>query len=211
QFLVVALATTEDVILFRCGKLLEALQVMHPLLQDREAAPILAGSTTRDDRRLEGRLIKRILGAILVARQVTSLLVTESLHHLNQGQRRREDIHDLTSQPYQLATLLATQPAPEGLLRGRHLCIGFVEVRKFPQPVDPSAQRLDQRLPQPDHHLPAIRQPSQSFKRGRQVRGRAKGKQQVTRVKRNRGLENGRLKTTHDLSCKLICPASLPP
>src|SRR5690606_34605242 len=200
QLLVIALAPTEDVVLLDTWKTVEAIQVMHPLLQHGKASTHLAGHTIGHQRRLDGGIAHRVLGTVLITCQVMSRLVTKAIHHSSQGECRRQRSFQSARAEQKLPAILPPQPAPERLLRGWRFYIGVIKNRKRPQPGYLPPQRLRQRLSQPHHQSPPVDQGNQPVERTAQRLNRAQRKEQMTSLKGHRSLEDGRLTVIHGFS-----------
>src|SRR5437764_2488401 len=113
---------------------MEAVEVVHPALDGGEARAVLR------DRRGDGRLALRILGAVLEAREIAATSVVEEVHRVFGDERIGEELAQLARGVEDGAAIGATQEEPERLLRRRHAASGSSEGGKGAQARDRLAE-----------------------------------------------------------------------
>src|SRR5258708_4496240 len=112
EFLVVALAPADGVVLLFARDRGELVQVVHPLLHGDEARAIEANSLVPHDRGLGGFLPLRILRAVLVAGEIEPAAVLECVDDAARLESRREYLLDRARASYPAAPASPAPPPP---------------------------------------------------------------------------------------------------
>ncbi len=145
KFFVVFEAPTDDAIpnLGRMG--CKEVEIVHPLLHRYEArASGTAGSGN-------GGISLGVLGAILVAGEITTIPITETVDHALDPEGIGHLALDGTGIQKNLAGVLASHPCPQVRLRRRHLATGTGECRKRHVSRDGDTQARKQAPTKADH------------------------------------------------------------
>src|SRR5579884_316613 len=141
---------------------------MHPPLDGNEAGTfdVFPG---RNDRRINGLVFARILGAVFITGEILSAGIEEGVHRIVENERFIQKRAKLLRVIEQEAAIVTSKEEPKGLLRRWNGAARPRQSRKGPQPCDLSAERTNQRLSQADDAPTQIKAFSESLKRGAQI------------------------------------------
>ena len=151
QFFVVAQPAADDPVPGVRGERFEPVEVVHPLLHRDEGRPVETGPGAGDGGRGDRCLAFGVLGAVLVAGQVTPLPVAERGNARVQLEPVAEETPHGPGFMDERPRLPAAQPDPERRRGGRHGEPRPLHGRKRPQPLDPGAEFAEERPAQPHH------------------------------------------------------------
>ena len=145
QFLVVVETPTDDAIPDARRMRGEEVEIMHPLLHRNEApASGIAGGG-------HGVVSLGILGAILVAREITAIAKAKAVDHALDPERIGHLAFDGTGVQEDVTGILSPHPCPQVRLRRRHLAAGARECRKGHVSRDGGSQPREEPRTKTDH------------------------------------------------------------
>jgi len=119
QLLIVALASADGVVLLLGRHGVEAVEIVQPLLNRREAGTVQTRTGTPYQGGSQGVRPLWILGTVLVSGEIQTGAVSKPVHGLDARECRRNCPLDCPAAVQQISAVVPPQPAPECRRRGR--------------------------------------------------------------------------------------------